>query len=320
MSVGEWIKKEGIEKALTKLATDFYDSDAGGLKPWDAPVEVITRPTEGIVLHGGWGGDQDPDNWKVVPMKDKPEKFKVVDDKGTNIATDFSTKAIAQQYIDWFKINENPDEQDPEPPQPGTGGGGGEPEKPAEGYTVVGPYPAVGKELGTIKRRAVRHYQSNAPDDETVELNAKGIKYRKHQLVTYVTMNKIEHDDTMSQKIGGTHMGTGWFVNSIEFESGLCGIGVEKKHPTTSHNDVKGTKIGSILNKKIGMASVYFADENKVELWTDTGDGKWKKQVEGTNVKGFNPKATTFECQLRIDGFVKGSDPTLHLGVVQEIA
>jgi hypothetical protein len=311
----EWIKKEGAEKALARIATDFYDTQS--VAPWDAPVEVITRPTEGVVLHDGWGGDVDPDNWKVAPMKDKPELFKVVDNAGKNIATDFSSQATAQQYIDWFKINENPDEQDP---QPGGGGTEPEPSQPQAGYTAVGPYPAIGKELGTTKRRAIRHYASGAPDDETVELNCKGIKYRKHQFITYVTMNKIEHDDTMSQKIGGTHMGTGWFVNSIEFKSGLCGIGVEKKHPKTSHNDIKGGKIGSILNKKIGMASVYFADQNKVELWVDTGNGKWVKQCEGTNVVGFNPKATTFECQLRIDGFTKGSDPTLHMGVVQEIA
>ena len=63
----------------------------------------------------------------------------------------------------------------------------------------------------------------------------------------------------------------------------------------------------SILNKKIGMASVYFADQNKIELWTDTGDGKWVKQCEGIDVKGFNPKASTFECQLRIDGFERAA-------------
>jgi hypothetical protein len=116
-------------------------------------------------------------------------------------------------------------------------------------------------------------------------------------------------------------MGTGWFVNSIGTDDGLCGIGVEKKHPTTSHNDVRNGKIGDIVSKKIGMASVYFADKNLVELWVDTGDGKWAKKCEGTNVKGFNPKASTFECQLRIDGFKKGSgEPEIHSALVQEIA
>jgi hypothetical protein len=310
----EWIKKEGLEKALERLVTDFYDTQSA--TPWDNVV--ITRPTEGKIKPGGWGAMTDPDNWKVAPMKDKPTMFKIVDKQGKNVATDFSTAAIAEQYIKWFIINENPDEVEPEPPSPG-GGGTTEPPAPAEGTTVAGPYPAVGKELKTEKKGPLtRHYRSGKPDDKTVEQNAKSIKARNHQFITYVTMNSVEHDDTMSQKIGGTHMGTGWFVNSIEFESGLCGIGVEKKHPSTSHNDVKGGKIGNILNKKIGMASVYYADKNKVELWTDVGDGKWMKQCEGTNVIGFNPKAKEFECQLRIDGFEK--EPTTHIAVVQEIA
>ena len=311
----EWIKKEGIEKALERLVTDFYDTQSA--TPWDNVV--ITRPTEGKIKPGGWGAMTDPDNWKVAPMKDKPAMFKIVDKQGKNVATDFSTAAIAEQYIKWFIINENPDEVEPEPPSPGGGGGTTEPPAPAEGTTVAGPYPAIGKEIKTTKKGPLtRHYASGAPDDKTVEQNAKGIKARSHQFISYVTINKIEHDDTLSQKIGGTHMGTGWFVNSIGFEDGLCGIGVEKKHPSTSHNDVKGGKLGSILNKKIGMCSVYFADKNKVELWTDNGDGKWVKQCEGIDVKGFNPKAKEFECQQRIDGFE--DEPSTHIAVVQEVA
>lgn len=286
------------------------------------PPPLLPKPAEGYEKPGGWGANKDPDTWTITRMKDDPTKFKVVDDKGKNVATHFTSKESAQYYIDYHQQIEGEGEEPNEPgekpdvPIP-------EPEPPAqqEGTTVKGPYASTGKELQSTQRGpTTRNYASGKPSDETVEKNVKGIKDRNHQFITYTTMHKIEHDDTMSQKAGGTHMGTGWFVNSIEFESGLCGIGVEKKHPTTSHNDVKGGKIGSILNKKIGMASVYFADQNKVELWTDTGDGKWVKQCEGVNVKGFNPKATIFECQLRIDGFEKGSVPTMHTAVVQPIA
>jgi hypothetical protein len=319
-------------KYLDKLASEAFETGPTtppipietepGVTPTEPPI-LLPKPAEGYEKPGGWGANKDPDTWTITRMKDDPTKFKVVDDKGKNVATHFTSKQSAQYYIDYYQQidgegeepNEPGDKPD-EPPKP-------EPEPPAqEGTTVKGPYSSTGKELQSTQRGpTTRNYASGKPSDETVEKNVKNIKARNHQFITYVTMHKIEHDDTMSQKIGGTHMGTGWFVNSIEFESGLCGIGVEKKHPSTSHNDVKGGKIGSILNKKIGMASVYFADQNKVELWTDTGvDGKWVKQCEGVNVKGFNPNASTFECQLRIDGFQKGSVPTMHIAVVQPIA
>jgi hypothetical protein len=292
------------------------------LPPPTSPL--LPKPAEGFEKAGGWGANKDPDTWTITRMKDDPTKFKVIDDKGKNVATHFTSKETAQYYIDYYQqIEGEGEEEEPNGPgekpdvEPPT-----EPEPPSQEHTTVaGPYPSTGKELQSTQRGpTTRNYASGAPSDETVEKNVKSIKDRNHQFITYVTMKKIEHDDTMSQKIGGTHMGTGWFVNSVEFESGLCGIGVEKKHPSTSHNDVKGGKIGSILNKKIGMASVYFADQNKIELWTDTGDGKWVKQCEGVDVKGFNPKASTFECQLRIDGFEKGSVPTMHTAVVQPIA
>lgn len=293
-----------------------YGPNAVGDK--ETPVPPIVKPEEGVIKPGGWGAADNPNTWKVTKMRDFPDLFKVVDLAQKNVITNFSTEAIAQQYIDYHKSKWE-EEDDPQAGEPSAEEKPPEPTepKPAEGQD--GPYKALGKELPCSQRGpTVRHYASGADDDKTIEKNCKGIKARNHQFITYVTIKSIEHDDTMSQKIGGRHMNEGWFVASIEFESGLCGIGLEKKHPSTSHNDVKGPKIGSILNKKIGMASVYFADSNKVELWTDTGDGKWVKQCEGTNIKGFNPKAKEFECQLRIDGF--DDLPEISKAVVQEIA
>lgn len=111
-------------------------------------------------------------------------------------------------------------------------------------------------------------------------------------------------------------MGTGWFDNGVSFKKGKCCLGVEKKHPSTKLCVIDGPEIGSILNKKVGVCSVYFADQNKTELWTDTGSG-WEKKVEGANVAGFNPKADKFEAQLRIDGFEE--EPVIHTAMVQPI-
>jgi hypothetical protein len=44
-------------------------------------------------------------SWKVVPMKDDPSKFKVVDDKGRNIATNFSYKEQADAWLAYKQGN-----------------------------------------------------------------------------------------------------------------------------------------------------------------------------------------------------------------------
>jgi hypothetical protein len=69
------------------------------------------KPTEGTVKEGGWGGNQDPDTWQVTKMKDDPNKFKVIDNNGKNIATEFTTEANATGYIkyyEWVKVNQPP--------------------------------------------------------------------------------------------------------------------------------------------------------------------------------------------------------------------
>ena len=115
------------------------------------PTEVITRPTEGKILHDGWGANPDPDHWSVTNMKDNPALFKIVDKDKKNVATDFTTKEIAEQYIKWFVINENPDEAKPEEPKPGEEPG----TKPVAGE---GPYPGKGQMESTTRGPTVRHY------------------------------------------------------------------------------------------------------------------------------------------------------------------
>lgn len=68
--------------------------------PPPPPPGPVTKPTEGVEQ---LKGNKDPNTWKVVHMKDNPALFKVVDDKGLNITVEFTTQAIAQQYIDWAK-------------------------------------------------------------------------------------------------------------------------------------------------------------------------------------------------------------------------
>jgi hypothetical protein len=258
--------------------------------------------------------DKDANKWKVVPMKDDPRLFKIVDDKNINVADLFHSQANAQKYIDQVKAGTPPpivQPPKPQPPQPQPGGGTG-------GFDRnVGPYPAKGSAMASTQRGpTTRHYASGKPDDKTIEKNVKEIEFDNYQFVTFITMNEMEHNDTASHKLGGTHMGSGWFDNTVDIESGLCGLGTEKKHPSADLFIIKGGKIGSLVGREVGIATTYFTATNKTELWTNTGDG-WKKQVEGTNVGNFKPDSDVDEAQLRIDGWKV--QPTIHSAFVTEI-
>jgi hypothetical protein len=200
-------------------------------------------------------------------------------------------------------------------PEEGGGTTGG-----STGSCTGGPYKGTGKTVSTSKNGPkTRHYASGKADDKTVEMNAKGISFKNYQFVNYVTMNSIEHDDTISTKFGGTHMGTGWYDHGVSFNSGQGCLGTEKKHPSTQSCVVKGKSVGKIVGKKTGVAGVYFGNAGgggRTEIWADVGTG-WQKLAEGNNVGGFAPKASSQEAQLRIDGF--NSEPTIHCSVVQEI-
>lgn len=300
-----YFQKTGIAKEIEERYRKLYPLVTGVQKP---------KPEDqGYVKPGGWGGNvKEPKTWKITKMKDDPKLFKIVDAKGKNIATNFVTKEGAEQFITVAIKLDQEDDDDPTDQTPE------QPEQPPTGK-VTGPYPAAGADMGhKIRGPTTRHYRSGKPDDETIEANVKNIKDPDHQFIVYVTMHKIEHDDSVSLKFGGTHMDSGWFDTTVFFKDGRTGIGTEEKHPSTDLEIIKGPKLGNILNKRLGVAGVYRANANKVELWTDLGQG-WKKQVEGTDVGDFNPKADTFEAQLRIDGFAKGSVPTIHTAVVQPI-
>jgi hypothetical protein len=305
------------EQKLDKLIIfleKIYGPNILGDKPEPAPP--ILKPAEGsyVIKPGGWGATENPNAWKIVNMRDFPELLKIVDVAEKNVATNFTTKEIAQQYIDYSKAHWE-EEDDPQANEPGTEEKPSEPSKPSVG--ADGPYKMKGKEMQSTQRGpTTRHYASGKPDDRTIEKNVKDIKAKNYQFLVDVKLTTIEHNDTVSLKYGGTHMKSGWFDNTVDMESGLVGLGVEKKHPSADLEIIKGKKIGSILNKKIRLAGVYFKDQNKCEMWTKL-DGQWEKGAEGTNVGNFNPKSEINEAQLRIDGFE--DEPEISRAVVQEI-
>jgi hypothetical protein len=196
------------------------------------------------------------------------------------------------------------------------------PTEPPSGGTGLGPYPGTGKQLGSTTRRATRHYASGKSDDETIEKNTKDIPYQHYQCIYYVTMHGIEHDDNVSSKLGGTHMGSGWLDHGVSFNSGKTCLGTEPDHPNTNACIKTGPNIGSILNKRVGICTIWRKAKKHTELWTRLPGGNWIKQLQNTgSLGGFTPdNDDDDEAQLRIDGFEDGDDPTIDTAIVQEIA
>ena len=199
----------------------------------------------------------------------------------------------------------------PPPPSPPPAPGG------------LGPYASTGRQLGATTRRATRHYASGKPDDETIEKNTDNITYQNYQCIYFVTMHGIEHDDTVSSKLGGTHMGTGWHDHGVTFNAGKTCLGTEPNHPDTNSCIKTGASIGSLIEKRVGICTVWRRQGPHTELWTKLPtQTNWVKQLENTGaLGGFTPDQDgDQEAQLRIDGFEDGDDPTIDTAVVQEIA
>src|SRR5262245_20042034 len=261
---------------LKKLEDKVFSTDPPPIPPTCGPDP---DPNDEHIREGGWGGDMSaPGLWQSVQMKDDPKLWKVVDAAGKNIAHKFDSEKAADDYIAYHVcINEggdpNPPGPGPSPPPPSPGPGPGP--SPTPGTT---PYPMKGTPMQAGQRGPTeRHYASGKPDDWTIEKNVKGIPFKNYQWVVYVTMSdNPEHDDNISVKFGGHHMGkNGWYDCGISFgEKGKPGssqscLGIEPKHPSTKLCVVKGKKYDSVLTVKTGVAGVYFSAENKIELWID---------------------------------------------------
>lgn len=279
-------------------------------EPDDEPTDDDTDHPPPADQDGRWqlekGGNKDPKTWKVVPMVRNPDMWKIVDDKDVNIADLYHTKENAQKAIDdaIAKAGPGTPTTPPPPPQP----------TPTGGET---PYPAKSPKLASTQRGPTkRNYASGKASDMTIEKNVKEIEFPDHQFIVDVTLNAMEHEDNVSMKIGGTHMGSGWDDHGVNSDTGLCCLGYEPDHPTTHSCVVKGAKLGPIVGKRLKIAAIWRDATAHTELWTNTGGG-WVKQLEGDKIGGFNPDSDTWECQLRIDGWK--TEPTIHSAFVTAI-
>lgn len=208
------------------------------------------------------------------------------------------------------------------PPPAAGGGGGGGPATLTGGDCAKTIYQGTGNNKDNSKRtkQGTRHYASGKPDDVTQEWGTS-VNFKNYEFTMYLTITKIDHDDTASMKFGGTHNGSGWYDNGVGFNNGDFCMGKEENHPSTDLCVVKGKSIGSIVNKKIGVKCIIVGagtGQAQIEMWGDkAANGQWEQMIPRQNgIGGFFPSSAEQECTIRIDA---APGITMHCSSVNEI-
>lgn len=333
---------ESAREAYQDFATKLLIELSGKLDP---PVGPDPGADSGYVKPGGWGGNPDPNTWVVTSMKDHPEMFKVVDDKGKNIATNFKTKEGAQAYIDKAKT--------------GAACPPGQHFDPATQVCVPNPPPPTGNkdQFGILKicadkaggetnikfvgEEMTRHYASGKPSEESYEYTAEMSSPAHNSDVEQTFYEKINgfksSPDTISDKATGPPHKDGaksWVIAEFATDgSSKTTYETETPHPHYQKIDPKpATSIGgSIVGQWFGHKHVTYVKGGKryVQTWVhfpvkdinnvgQEQDG-WREYVKTMTVgDGFTQARGTLNTS-RLDGIKKGDPPDFKYSSVREI-
>lgn len=305
------------------------------------------EPDEGYVKPGGWGANPDPNTWKVVPMKDNPKKFKVVDDKGKNVATEFKTQAGAQAYIDKAKGSPTPcpagQHRDtsgncvPDANPPPTGN------KDQFGIVKICADKAGGEtNIKFVGREMERHYASGKPSEWSYEFTATMSSPEHNSDVEQTFYEKINgfktnEPDTISDKATGPEHKDGnksWVIAEFMTDgSAKETYETESPHPKYQKiNPKPATSIGSsIVGKWFGHKHITYikGGERWCETWIHfpvddinnvaAEQGEWRQYVKPFKVgSGFTQARGTLNTS-RLDGIEEGSPPDFKFSSVREI-
>lgn len=292
--------------------------------------EIKPKPSEGFVKPGGWGASDDPTSWKLTNMRDKPALFKVTDSAGKNVATDFSSKQTAQQYIDYHKSIYDEEKPEPEEPEPEP-----EPEQPTpEGSSttkdgVIVPVAIKGAWKYTVKEDW---------RDGGARFNMPGAG-TSNVMVGYFTATEDGGDEVSAKDLMGRHTGSAGDPESYMgcgYDLG-CPVGggkprmrAECPHPKYT-STLKDTEfVGNALSfvgkwrgmmlvcqqESTGVRLVWYQDQgdnetkpaNKwVKIYEYLDDGKIKKLSGGGfegdifPIKNLDHTKGTAQCVWRID-------------------
>ena len=286
----------GIKYKITDIKNFSLEIVSTTPNPDPDPDPDAQPPEKGTVLHGGWGGNNNPAKWKVSKMKKPKDQFKVVDDKKVNIATNFTSEDTAQQFIDWSK------KHGPLPPDPPVTPGICEPgyhhdetgkcvpdtpdhppptgDKDQFGILKIAPDKTGGKiNTDFTLEEKERNYASGAPSEWSCEYTADlGDKLSDIEVTYYVKINgfKDETDNISTKVLGPSHQdgdGRSWYISEIQTDgSDKETLKTESPHPVyfQNHQPTK-FKIGqSIVGQWIGVKVITYLINNGKDRYIAT--------------------------------------------------
>lgn len=264
--------------------------------PGPGPNPEPPKPTEGRVKD--WGGDinKGADKWKVVVMNDNAKLYKVVDEKGVNIADLFNSPDTAQVFINYQKWKQSGPDVVVPPPGPGPDPkppGPVDPPKPpgpnpgGDGVTVEGiEFPVAKGSLTGKKRVDDYHYNPNNGLRIDFQDNPKDGSFVNNAIAVYGKfVGGVTEDEERGFKWSqAPHHDDGDIVNTymvaIENGSGDTRSRFEQDHPHGYSTLFKGKKGLSVKTGKTwGLLAVRrnVKDGVLLELYDDQGiteDGK----------------------------------------------
>ncbi len=286
-------------------------------EPQPQPPTDPTKPNEGVIKPGGWGADLlNKDAWKVVNMRKPANEFKVVDGKGKNVATNFKTKEVADNFVAYFKTHDFPPKDEnpiPNPPEPGPG---------------PNPQPGVGTDKYGTKlllsngQEIVYEVKNNFRDDGK-RFDMKVGEWSQSEAQGYFRFTKDPVDDEVSIKwsvvphSGSNHVRC--YDSGVSIKDGKARLRWEDPHP--NYSNALGSGKGEPLpaGKWIGYkgTKTVSGDSVTIKLYQDTGDNEtapsnqWKEIFSHTDTKykeiGPHPYVT-----LRIDDPAKKGQKNLE--------
>lgn len=301
-------------------------------------------PDEGYVKPGGWGANTDPKSWKVTNMKNPPSDFKVVDDMGVNVATNFHTVLAANNYISKHVVN-------PSDCLPGF-------HRDSSGSCVPDVTPPTGNvdKFGIlmVKKSAVsgkfetdfkleekkRNYASGKPSEWSTEYTNESPEVIQNVEATcYERINgfKTNEPDSISWKLNGPPHKDGarfWVIPDYMTDgSSKKTLEIEDPHPNNKGINPKpltaigGKLIGQWFGYK-GISQQTKDGKRHVESWihypvTDINNvaaeqDQWRLYIS-TDIESKYFKATGKLTTSRLDGTKEGNPPDYKYASVREI-
>lgn len=330
-------KREAFQSFAAELLIDL----SGKIEP-GPDVE----PEGPYIKPGGWGANSDPATWKVTSMKDHPELFKVVDDKGKNVATGFKTVAGANAYIEKASgTGKCPADQHFDAVAGKCVANGIGPALDKDQFGIMKIYRDMpGSEVNTTFKleQKTRNYASGKPSEESCEYTAiakSNMANSDIECTVYEKINgfKTKESDSISLKMTGPPHQDGsksWVIPDF-MTDGSAGKTMETENPHPKNKGVNPkpvTKIGgSLIGAWVGLKSITYIKGGKrfAESWihfpvanidnVKAEQDKWRQYVPVTEIESSCTEARGKLFTVRLDGIKKGSPPDFKYCSVREI-